>query len=183
VVWVLAAMIAVVQPAGAATSQDNGEHFVISVGAGGKVTVTAAAPESRDIKREHSQTFRLPGKSRAGVNTTIVCYVYDYGPGSPDGRVVVFAIAIECDGGIPMLLGAVLDIYDVRWGEFQHSPGGTADCRDSFTPSLPPCVAETSCFQTGNYYYGEVYLTADDENNEFHEAWFYYGPYWVPCVV
>jgi hypothetical protein len=185
VVWVVAAGIAMVQPAGAATTRDDGGHFMISVAADGKVTVTEASPKSRDINRAHSQTFSLPGKTRAGVNSNIVCYVYDYGPGTPDGHVVVFAIAIECDGGVPLLLAADLDIYDLRWGEFQPSPGAQAhaNCRDSFTPSLPPCVAQTSCFQTGNYYYGQAYLTADDENGVFHEAWFYYGPYWVPCVV
>jgi hypothetical protein len=179
-VWV-AATIAVTS-AGAAAESGNGQALLVSVTSDGKVTVKPSAPGV--AKPADARTLTLSGKMKNGVATTITCYVYNYGPDTPDGRAVIFAIAIECEGGVPMMLKAGLDLYQYNFGEWEPAPVvPQPPCRDVDTASLGPCYQEAPCFQAGTYYYGNAYLEAYDENGEYHEANFVYGPNWVGCVI
>jgi hypothetical protein len=152
----------------------------------GKVTTTPSVPkEFRNIKPVSSKLVTLPGKTRVGVNTTIVCDVGSYGPGTPDGQVVIFGIAIECRGGDPAYLSSDVQMYMLQWGEYQPIPETYDHCVATldFPRSIPGCYGATTCFQTGNYYYGEAYLYAIDELGKVHAALLFAGPVWIPCTI
>jgi hypothetical protein len=124
----------------------------------------------------------LPGRTRAGTTTSIVCYVYGYGPDT-DGRTVTFEILLLCQGGVPAQLSATLDIYHVYLGEWQPAPGSHTPCGSISDPILDNCIARTSCFQAGNYYYGYAYLTAIDDEGVFHQAEAWTNSKWLSCTI
>jgi hypothetical protein len=169
-------------PASAEAPVRGGDTVAISIAQDG--TVSAVPSRLPFTKSDDTRTIILPSKARNGLNTTITCYVSSYGPGTPDGRVVLFGLVINCEGGVPMQLKADLQLYRYNFGEWENAPGPSEPrCISEGSPLLGPCYRQSACFQGGRYYYADAYLEAFDEENVYHDATFIYGPYWVGCLI
>src|SRR5262245_20287852 len=178
ILWI-AAMVVMAQPAGATTS---GDTFLVAVSADGTITTKPSDPALRDSLPGNAKVVNLPGKTRTGATTNIVCYVYSWGP-ETDGRTVSFEVMLLCQGGVPYQLSAKLDIYHVYLGEWQVAPNSHTPCGVINDPYLTDCVARTNCFQAGNNYFGYAELYALDDEAVEHNAYLYTYPVWLGCVI
>ncbi|GIJ48006.1 hypothetical protein Val02_48920 [Virgisporangium aliadipatigenens] len=126
----------------------------------------------------------LGKKPTAGssTETTITCYVFPAGP-YRSGNSVIFSVFLDCVGGVPRSLGAVVDI--VRWhNNYGYpEPGSFAVCADIETTQLLCLTKPIPCYQAGAYYDGLAFLQAVDELGVLHEAQYYVPPKWVGCLV
>jgi hypothetical protein len=156
--------------AAAETASQAKDVFVIAVSSNGQVTTKPSASVLQHARPGTGRVVNLPGKSPAGVNTTITCDVYVFGPETFDGRVVDFEVLLSCNGGVPSQLGADLDIYRYQLNEWQLVPKSHTPCGTLNSPVLTGCVAHAPCLFPGNYYYGYAHLHALDELGVQHEA-------------
>jgi hypothetical protein len=174
-----AVLLFVAQPAAAAPPASN-EMFLVSVASGGRLTVTPT--DATRLDTSPSETVVLPGETRTGVATNIVCNVHGWGP-QLDNQTVFFEILLLCEGGVPMLLDASLDIYHVNMSAWEVAPGSHTRCGSMNSPVLDQCVARTPCWKAGNYYYGYAHLIARDDEGALHEADVYTYTTWIGCIV
>jgi hypothetical protein len=172
ILW-LAGMVALATPANA-TENDT---LLVTIASNGQITTTPTQQKPTPAK-----AITLPGKTRTGTATNIVCYVYTWGP-ETDGRDVRFEVMLLCEGGTPAQLSASLDIYHVYLGEWQPAPGSHAQCGSIQSPVLDQCVSHTKCFQAGNYYYGFGTLGAFDDEGVYHEAELWTNPIYLGCTI
>lgn len=174
--WI-AAMVVTAQPASATTPT-----FLVAVASDGTVSTKPVDPALLASKPSDAHAVTLPGRTQIGAVTSIVCYVYSWGP-ETDGRTVTFEVMLLCQNGVPYQLSAKLDIYHVYLGEWQVAPDSHTPCAVISDPYLTGCVAKTKCFQAGNYYYGYADLYALDDEGVEHNAYYWTNPLWLSCVI
>jgi hypothetical protein len=138
----------------------------------------------RTAKPGQSQPLVLPGK-KTGVGTAsvITCYVQVVGP-EGIGFSVLFAIAINCVGGVPHALAASMNmaLWDDQ-GFYEILPESRSDCIGNPGDVSLVCYSEAHCVGAGGYYDGYAKLFALDENDQPHEAEVYAPPRFVPCLI
>jgi len=156
------------------------EVVTASVTGSGVVDWTGAT--ARRDGKPLGQPLVLPGRTRAGVDTVITCYVYHAGP-SLLGGYVNFSITIQCYGGVPQYLEVRQDMArHIAPGNWVLEPGSSAICPAYSSPILL-CSSVTRCFQAGAYYDGYAVLYGIDELGLPHWSSYYVPPQWVGCII
>lgn len=165
---VAATLTSVAPPAGAAPGADWDAAFKGTDVRSGKVAV--------------NQPLVMPGGTRNGIQTNIVCDVIGLGP-SLVGGYVNFSINISCSGGVPQYLEVRQNIArHIAPGNFVIEPGSYAQCPGPNTPVLV-CSSIATCFRAGANYDGYAVLMGVDEFGVTHWATYYKPPTWVGCII
>lgn len=138
--------------------------------------------QARAGKTSVNQPLVLPGRTRNGINTNIVCDVIGLGPSLVGGN-VSFSININCSGGTPQYLEVRQNIArHIAPGNYVIEPGSFAQC-PGFNTTILVCGSVAACFRAGANYDGYAVLMGVDEFGVTHWATYYKPPTWVGCII
>lgn len=176
-----AGMVAVAGSASAAPPSSEVFSAQVSL-ADGSATSDVVWRSRGNVQAGPGKPMVMAGRTKAGLDTVITCYVYGSGPAS-NGSIVSFALAIDCVGGVPRQLFVHMDIARyLSSGAYVIEPSSVTDCIENFQPSLL-CYSETRCFQAGAAYDAYARLFGVDENGILHESAYYASPRWLGCTI
>lgn len=183
---VLLGAAGLVAVAGSAGAEADGKcaTYSASSSAGGWVALQKSEQRGDCIKPGTGNALVMPGRTTAGISTTITCLYAPSDPHLEGNNDIFFTMLVTCQGGTPNQLFVYMDMARyLSGGGYVIDPASVVDdCVNNNVPGIY-CISHTRCFQAGATYDGYAHLFGVDENWQLHEAEYYAAPRWIGCII
>jgi hypothetical protein len=179
---VSAAAAALVLWVGVLASPASADEEVFTATVDGSGTLEWKSEQARANQKRLGEPLVMAGKTRAGINTNITCFIGANGPLLFNSR-IAYETTLDCYGGTPQLLQVRQNIArHIVPGLWRVEPDSYASCSVPLF-SIMACMSTTRCAGSGSYYDAYAQLHGIDENGVSHYAEHYEPVRWVGCII